>query len=62
MMMNKKTRNRERRTKALPADAFMPVKLQLPKYAYLQMKDYELSGRHTREEIFQIGLQALNTR
>ena len=35
MMMNKKARNRERRTKALPADAFMPVKLQLPKYAYL---------------------------
>jgi len=54
---NSKPRNREKRTKSMPADATMPVKLQLPRDAYLQLRELERTRRYSKEEIFLRGLQ-----
>ena len=53
-----KPRNREKRTKSLPADATMPIKLQLPRDAYLQLRELESTRRYSKEDIFLLGLQA----
>lgn len=50
-------RNREKRTKPMPADAIMSVKIQVPRDAYLQLKELEQSKRYSKEEIFLCGLQ-----
>lgn len=50
-------RNREKRTKSMPADTTMSIKLQVPRDAYLQFKELERSKRYSKEEIFLCGLQ-----
>lgn len=57
MKNNNKPRNREKRTKPLPVDATMPVKIQVPRDAYLQMRELECTKRYSKEEIFLRGLQ-----
>lgn len=52
-----KPRNREKRTKSLPVDATMPVKIQVTRDAYLQLKELERTKRYSKEEIFLRGLQ-----
>lgn len=57
MKNNNRPRNREKRTKSLPVDAMMPVKIQVPRDAYLQMKELERARRYSKEDIFLRGLQ-----
>ena len=47
-------RNREKRTKPMPADAIMSVKIQVPRDAYLQLKELERSKRYSKEEILSL--------
>lgn len=51
-------RNREKRTKSMPADATMSIKLQVSRDTYLQFKELERSKRYSKEDIFLCGLQA----
>ena len=50
-------RNREKRTKPMPPDSIMSVKIQVPRDAYLQLKELERSKRYSKVEIFLCGLQ-----
>lgn len=50
-------RNREKRTKSMPADATMSIKLQVSRDTYLRFKELERSKRYSKEEIFLCGLQ-----
>lgn len=57
MKSNPRPRNREKRTKSLPAEATMSVKIQVPRDAYLQLRELERAKRYSKEEIFLCGLQ-----
>lgn len=53
-----KPRNRESRTKPIPTESSVAIRLRLPRESYDQMRDLVKNRRATKEDIFLRGLQA----
>ena len=50
--------NRESRTKPIPTESSVAIRLRLPRESYDQMRDLVKNRRATKEDIFLRGLQA----
>lgn len=57
-MKTNKPRNRESRTKPIPTESSVAIRLRLPRESYDQMRDLVKNRRATKEDIFLRGLQA----
>ena len=57
-MKTNKPRNRESRTKPIPAESSVAIRMRLPRESYDQMRSLIKDKRATKEDIFLRGLQA----
>ena len=59
-MKTNKPRNRESRTKPIPTESSVAIRLRLPRESYDQMRDLVKNRRATKEDIFLRGLLRLS--
>lgn len=57
-MYSKKQRNRENRTKSIPAEATVTVRMLLPRSAYDQMRQLLSEHRLSKADILMAGIAA----
>ena len=60
-MKTNKPRNRESRTKPIPTESSVAIRLRLPRESYDQMRDLVKNRRATKEDIFLRGSRLLQS-